>query len=136
MTGQVKEDILCRWGELGVLVEDGRIVFRPLLLRAEEFLQAPTRFAYVDVHGRDQALDLDAGTFGFTVCATPVVCHRAETLSVQVVGADGIVTQIDGATLSRAMSAAVFGRTGTIACIEVDVPPAWRGDSVIEPLST
>ena len=32
LTGQVKEDVLCRWGELGVLVEDGRLVFNPLLL--------------------------------------------------------------------------------------------------------
>ncbi|NBC18900.1 MAG: hypothetical protein GVY18_16480 [Bacteroidetes bacterium] len=124
MTGQVKEDVLCRWGELGVLVEDGRIVFRPLLLRADEFLQEPTPFSFVDVHGRDQTLDLDAGTLGFTVCATPVVYRRADKLSVRVVGGDGEVTEIDGAALSPEVSAEVFGRTGTIARIEVDVPPA------------
>jgi hypothetical protein len=124
MTGQVKEDILCRWGELGVLVEDGRIVFRPLLLRAEEFLQEPAPFSFVDVYGNDGRLDLDAGTLGFTVCGTPVVYRRAETLSVRVIGADGEVTEADGAALSPETSAEVFGRTGAVVRIEVDVPAA------------
>lgn len=38
MTGQVKEDILCRFGELGVRVKDGKVSFRPTLLRDDEFL--------------------------------------------------------------------------------------------------
>jgi len=124
MTGQVKEDILCRWGELGVLVEDGHIVFRPALLRTEEFLQEPAPFSYVDVHGDDHTLDLDAGTLGFTYCATPVVYRRADKLSVRVVGSDGEVTEIDEAALSPEVSAEVFGRTGTVARIEVDLSPA------------
>ena len=37
MTGQVKEDILCRFGELGVRVQQGQVSFRPTLLRDEEF---------------------------------------------------------------------------------------------------
>jgi hypothetical protein len=122
MTGQVKEDILCRWGELGVLVEDGRVVFRPLLLRAGEFLTEPAAFDYVDADGDRQSLDLEAGQLGFTLCATPVVYRRAETLRVRVVGADGAVTEVEGAALPRALSAEVFGRTGAAARVEVDVP--------------
>ena len=38
MTGQVKEDILCRFGELGVFVKEGKLYFDPCLLRKEEFL--------------------------------------------------------------------------------------------------
>ena len=38
MTGQVKEDILSRFGELGVRVKDGKVSFRPTLLRDDEFL--------------------------------------------------------------------------------------------------
>jgi hypothetical protein len=33
MTGQVKEDILCRWGELGIRVKNGAITIDPVLLR-------------------------------------------------------------------------------------------------------
>jgi hypothetical protein len=37
MTGQVKEDILSRIGELGINVKDGKIIFNPRLLRRNEF---------------------------------------------------------------------------------------------------
>ncbi len=36
MTGQVKEEILTRWGELGLRVRDGRVHFDPVLLDAAE----------------------------------------------------------------------------------------------------
>ena len=36
MTGQVKEEILTRWGELGLCVRDGWVLFRPVLLDAAE----------------------------------------------------------------------------------------------------
>lgn len=36
MTGQVKEEILTRWGELGLRVRDGRVLFTPVLLDARE----------------------------------------------------------------------------------------------------
>ena len=123
LTGQVKEDVLCRWGELGVLVEDARLTVRPLLLRADEFLAAPDTFDYVDVHGDRESLALDAGTLAFTLCATPVVYRRAGALAVRVVGADGSVTEVEGGALTAEQSAALFGRTGAIARIEADVPP-------------
>jgi hypothetical protein len=40
MTGQVKEEILTRWGELGLRVRDGRVLFQPVLLDPIE-LAAP-----------------------------------------------------------------------------------------------
>ena len=36
MTGQVKEEILTRWGELGLRVRDGQVHFHPVLLDAGE----------------------------------------------------------------------------------------------------
>jgi hypothetical protein len=36
MTGQVKEEILTRWGELGLWMREGWVVFRPVLLDAAE----------------------------------------------------------------------------------------------------
>ena len=38
MTGQVKEDIICRFGELGVRVSGGKVSFHPTLLDPGEFL--------------------------------------------------------------------------------------------------
>ena len=39
MTGQVKEDILSRFGELGVSVSNGAVQFNPEILRTDEFLK-------------------------------------------------------------------------------------------------
>ncbi len=36
MTGQVKEEILARWGELGLCMHAGQVLFRPVLLDAAE----------------------------------------------------------------------------------------------------
>ena len=46
MTGQVKEDIISRWFELGVSVRDGQITFRPTMLRDEDFTDGELRFTY------------------------------------------------------------------------------------------
>ncbi|OZC04707.1 hypothetical protein BSZ36_11575 [Rubricoccus marinus] len=124
MTGQVKEDILCRWGELGVHIEGGRIVFRPSLLRADEFLTESATFHFVDVHGDAQTLALHAGSLAFTYCQVPVVYTRSEAPSLRLVAASGETTEVDGAALSPEASAEVFGRTGSIARIEVGLMPS------------
>jgi hypothetical protein len=36
MTGQVKEEILARWGELGVRVSNGKVKLQPVLLEVAE----------------------------------------------------------------------------------------------------
>ena len=46
MTGQVKEDIISRWFELGVSVRDGQITFAPTMLRDEDFKDGELRFTY------------------------------------------------------------------------------------------
>lgn len=46
MTGQVKEDILTRIGELGVKMKDGKLVFEPHLLSKSEFLQKETNATF------------------------------------------------------------------------------------------
>lgn len=123
MTGQVKEDILCRWGELGVRIEAGQIVLRPHLLRHSEFLSTTAPLEYVDVHGARTTLDVPTNALGFTYCATPVLYRRSDTSGVRIVWADGSVEEVEGMTLSPETSAEVFARTGRISRIEADVVP-------------
>jgi hypothetical protein len=54
MTGQVKEDILTRIGELGVQMKDGQLSFNPQILAKEEFLQIDTTANFVMVDGSIQ----------------------------------------------------------------------------------
>ncbi len=124
MTGQVKEEVLTRLGELGLRVEDGRIVFRPVLLRASEWREAPGRFEYVDVRGDNATIDLLAGSLAFTFCQVPVVFREADALSVRVVRADGTAVECLDGVIPAELSASIFGRTGAVDMIEVRTPAA------------
>ena len=46
MTGQVKEDIISRWFELGVSVRDGQISFAPTMLTDADFVNGELRYTY------------------------------------------------------------------------------------------
>jgi len=122
MTGAVKEEVLARWGELGVRVAQGRLRFAPALLHKAEFASAPYRFDYVDAAGRDRSWDLPAGTLAFTYCATPVCYELGERASIAIDRASGAVDQVEGAELPPAESQAIFARDGSISRLTVRVP--------------
>jgi hypothetical protein len=123
LTGQVKEDILCRRGELGLFVEAGQICFRPALLRRDEFLAAPTEFCYYDVAGRAKWICLQADSIGFTCCEVPVVYQIAAKDSLEVISKDGAKLRQDGLCLSRAASVSIFERAGKVSRINVSLQP-------------
>jgi hypothetical protein len=122
MTGQVKEEILARWGELGVGVDNGGITFEPVLLRDDEYLAGAAAFSYVDTGGTSRSLDLAAGSLAFTICQVPVVYTRGKAASISVRHADGREERIDGNSLPVELSALVFGRSGAVERIQVTVP--------------
>ena len=120
MTGQVKEDIITRRGELGVTVAGGRLVFRRDLVQPGELLSRRTTFRYLDLDGREGEIDLGPGSLAFTICQVPVVAHRAGPTSVVVSASDGSAPRSqDGLALDAATSAAIFQRTGAIRRLDV-----------------
>ena len=119
MTGQVKEEILTRWGELGIVLGDGVIRFEPRMLDASEFRTEPARFDYVDARGEERSLDLPASSLAFTCCGTPVLYVLSDAAGLTVVRANGDVRRSDDPALTRDESAAVLARTGDILRIEV-----------------
>ena len=44
-----KEDLISRFGELGVCVKEGKLTFAPRILRNEEFLSNEGVFEYVNI---------------------------------------------------------------------------------------
>ncbi|WP_165372891.1 hypothetical protein [Pengzhenrongella frigida] len=123
MTGQVKEEILTRLGELGLRVDDGRIVIRPVLLRDAEWTVEPGSFDYTDLAGAQRSIDLPVGSIAFTFCQVPVVYHRGDRLEVVAHLADG--TRVSGidAGLDAGLSAGIFRRDGQVTALTVHVPP-------------
>jgi hypothetical protein len=119
LTGQVKEDVICRFGELGVTVKQGEIHFNPHLLRREEFVTGRTEFAYYDVANVKQQLRLQAGELAFTYCQVPVVFHLAQKDSLTVLRTGGARRHSEKLSLDANTSREVFERTGTVVRIEV-----------------
>lgn len=114
MTGQVKEDILCRFGELGVFVRAGQLCFNPCMLRKEEFLSGPQVFHYVDVHAQRQHVKIDEGSLCFTYCQVPVVYKLAMENRLEVLYQDGTALAFEGLSLPAPVSRQVFQRTGDV----------------------
>lgn len=121
MTGQVKEEILTRLGELGVVVADGTLAFRPALLRAQEWLAEPASFSYLDVAGAPQAIELPAGALAYTLCQVPIVYRAGGGPRIALHYADGRLAEVAGDTLPAAASQAIFRRDGQIQQVDVYV---------------
>jgi hypothetical protein len=123
MTGQVKEEILTRRGELGILVENGTVCFLPTLLKADEFMQEPTEFAYVNVSGEDLSLALPAGSLAFTLCQVPVVFKIVDDRGAAAVRfSDGSTVAVPDSCFDADLSREIFSRSGRITQIQVGIP--------------
>jgi hypothetical protein len=58
MTGQVKEDIITRFRELGIQIRSGKILIHPTLLRKEKILEKEEElFTYNDLNGKEQKIN-------------------------------------------------------------------------------
>jgi len=124
MTGQVKEDILVRFGELGVFVQAGKLVFNPCLLRKEEFLREAQTFDYVDVRHERRQIRIERNALCFTFCQVPVVYSIGEESRLEVVFSDGRSAVFDTPELDMETSERVFQRDGAVQRIEVSVREA------------
>lgn len=125
MTGQVKEDILSRFGELGVFVRRGRLFFEPSLLRKKEFLTHSETFKYVDVSKMRQKLNVAERCLCFTYCQVPVIYEISEQESLQVTYKDGSIAEFDALNLPVNISQQLFKRTGEILKINASIPGSY-----------
>ncbi|MDG1760470.1 MAG: hypothetical protein P8L72_07885 [Flavobacteriaceae bacterium] len=121
MTGQVKEDILSRFGELGVVVENGILQFNPAILRNEEFLQHPEVFEYVGVTKQKKSIELEKDSLAFTYCQVPVVYKKSFEASIEVQLHDGTSLHFKGNQLDKKTSTSIFERDGKIIKLTVFV---------------
>ncbi|MEI2710578.1 MAG: hypothetical protein V9E96_16425 [Chitinophagaceae bacterium] len=119
MTGQVKEDILTRIGELGVQMKDGQLSFNPQILAKKEFLQIDTTANFVMVDGSIQKISLAKNSLAFTVCQVPVIYQLGNIEKIKVTYTNATEDEFDGTLLNKNISHELFNRTGTIAFITV-----------------
>jgi hypothetical protein len=122
MTGQVKEEILTRMGELGAHVRNGEIHFEPTLLKKSEFFGVPHVFRYYGIDGSPEEWPLGPDTLAFTFCQVPVCYELADRASITVEGRDGGREEFHQSFLAKDISSAIFRREGVIRRLRVRLP--------------
>jgi hypothetical protein len=99
MTGQVKEDILSRFLELGVYVKNEEIVFNPVMLKKEEFIN-------------NEYLE-------FSFANTKIKYTLSEKNSLVVKYKAGDILEFEELKLNKKISDEIFNRNSNIEIIEV-----------------
>jgi hypothetical protein len=121
MTGQVKEDILCRIGELGVFVKQGKVYFNPSLLRKNELIKTPKTFKYINLDKEETQIELEVNTLCFTYCQIPIIYKLSDKVGVEVIYNNNTTKVIEDLMLDLNTSKEIFERTGSIQKIIVSV---------------
>ncbi len=119
MTGQVKEDILSRFGELGVFISKGKIHFAPSLLRKQEFTQKPKTITYLSVVGEKQQLELPKNSIAFTYCQVLIRYQVSDHEKITIQTTEGKHHTIAGLQLDEKTSYNIFHRTHEIQQLHV-----------------
>ncbi len=123
MTGQVKEEILTRFGEFGVRVDDGAVRFSPNLLRTCEFMTVSRDTGYVDVDDNWQTIVVPYNGLAFTWCQVPIIYKLDDDapVSLTIVDKDGGERILPQTNLPAAQSAQLFQRSGEIRQITLNL---------------
>lgn len=99
MTGQVKEDIINRFFELGVKVENGQISFNENMLKSKDFINGEK--------------------LSFTLCHCPVFYKRSGKQEIILHLGDDTAKSVCGLKLDKETSAHIFARDKFVRIIEV-----------------
>lgn len=121
MTGQVKEDILVRIGELGVRLENGKLSFKPTLLKKSEFIEAGKPMNLISLEQEEYQIELPKKSLGFTCCQVPVVYQLADKEGIEVEFKNASSKSIEQTTLDEEITQQVFQRTGEIKKVTVSL---------------
>jgi hypothetical protein len=105
MTGQVKEDIINRFYELGVQVENGCLRIEKSMLKTDEFLPPTPDNAYPHL--------------SFSYCSIPFLYQKDGKEGMEIHFIDGAKEKIADYTLSTLQSSLVFNRDARIQKIVV-----------------
>lgn len=105
MTGQVKEDVISRFNELGVKVECGKIHIQTTLFNQAELFQIHPQNGYPELH--------------FTYCSVPFVYRNDGSEGIEVKYSHGAVDVSNGYVLSKDVSQLIFSRSKEIDSIVV-----------------
>jgi len=119
MTGQVKEDVISRMGELGISVKNGEIVFSTSLLNVQELLDHEEVFKYFDLKGDKQQIVLQGGQLGYTFCQVPITYVSNDMDKIVITLENGKKKELQGNIINKEISSMIFSRSEQVKTVEV-----------------
>ena len=121
MTGQVKEDVISRFYELGFFVNNGKISFEPSVLRKNEFMNEEKSFKFVNLDNEITYMPISQYSLAYTICQVPVIytLSNNEDITINFMNDDEEV--INGHELNFECSQNIFNRTNLIKALHVRV---------------
>ena len=121
MTGQVKEDVISRFGELGVEVNNGLISFNPIMLRDQEFLKDDETFRYVNLSKELSEILVKKDSLCFTYCQVPIIYSKSSDKKITINFINGKSVIVQGNELDNDSSKSLFNRENIIKQINVSI---------------
>ena len=121
MTGQVKEDVISRFYELGFYVNDGKIIFEPTVLRKNEFIDEEKSFKFVNLDNEITYMDLGKNSLAYTICQVPIIYNLSDNESIKIIFHDNSEINIKNHELDLQNSQNIFNRTNLIKAVHVRV---------------
>jgi hypothetical protein len=118
MTGQVKEDILSRFAELGVQVGGGELSFATNLFDRNELVSDRETLMFFGLRNDLEQVEVPQSGIGFTIFQVPVVYRSGSQDRVEVTFDDGEVRVFDGLKIDAATSAELFSRSGKVRLVK------------------
>lgn len=114
MTGQVKEDIISRFFELGLKIYKGQIYFNPVLLKRSEFIEP---------QGTDNQYSKSL-YLSFTFCKIPVTYLLDNSDGIDMIFKNADPVHFNSYAIDKERSILVFNRDENIAGIHVHLNPS------------
>ena len=126
MTGQVKEDILSRFIEIGIRIHDGKVTIDPALFDPEECITQPETFDYLNLAGQRLEMRVESGCFAFSLWQVPFVYFlipAEESTGITVHWSDESLESkvIDGLTIPSEVVDKLLARNGEVQRIEIRI---------------
>ena len=121
MTGQVKEDVISRFYELGFFVDNGKISFEPTLLRKNEFMAEEKSFKFVNLNNEIEYMPIGSNSLAYTICQVPVIYSLSNKEDIKIISMNGSEETVNGYQLNFESSQNIFNRTNLIKALHVSV---------------
>ncbi|NOQ25174.1 MAG: hypothetical protein GQ564_07400 [Bacteroidales bacterium] len=121
LTGQVKEDVISRYGELGIRVKNGEIIFDTSLLNEEEILTDKADFEFFTLEGKQSRIKLTKKQLALTFCQVPIVYTFSDHDKIVISFKNRKEKKIQGNSINQQLSSLIFNRSNEIELINVNV---------------